>query len=106
MHKPNRKEPVLPVSQNVYVVLALPRPPENWSISDWYMEKICGVPFLARNLFNLQRAELDSLIVYSNEDSTELHKRLHEEKKISIKWDWTTDVMEVVKSTKNYYFFL
>lgn len=102
MHKPHNKETVFPVSQNIYAVLALPRPPENWSINDWYTEKICGVPFLVRNLFNLQRAELNSLIVYSNEDSTELHKRLHEEKKISIKWNWITDVMEVVKSTKDY----
>ena len=103
MQKPNHKESVSPVLQNVYAVLALPPPPNNWSINDWYTKKICGVSLLVRNILNLQLAELNSLILYSNKDSTELHKRLGEEKKISIKWDWTTDITEVTKSTKDYY---
>ena len=101
MQKPDYKEPDLMVSKNVCAVLTLPRPPENWSASDWYWEKICGIPFLMRNVFNLQRVGLNSLIIYSNETNAELYKRLCEEKKVSLKLSWTTDVMEVTKSTKD-----
>jgi len=101
MQKPNSKEPDLMVSKNVCAVLTLPRPPENRSASDWYWGGICGIPFLMRNVFNLQRVGLTSLIIYSNENNVELYKRICEEKKVSLKLSWTTDVMEVTKSTKN-----
>ncbi len=68
-------------SENVCAVLALPRPPEELSAIDWYWEKICGVPLLVRNIISLQRAGLNSLLIYHNGEGAELYKRLGEEKK-------------------------
>jgi len=89
-------------SENVCAVLALPRPPEELSAIDWYWEKICGVPLLVRNIISLQRAGLNSLLIYHNGEGAELYKRLGEEKKISIKLKWITDASEVIKSIENY----
>jgi hypothetical protein len=54
-----------------------------------------------RNVLNLQRVGLNSLIIYSDENNVELYQRLCEEKKIFLKLHWITDVTEVFKSTKN-----
>ena len=102
MHKLDLNESVSTVSENVCAVLALPRPPEELSAIDWYWEKICGVPLLVRNIISLQRAGLNSLLIYHNGEGAELYKRLGEEKKISIKLNWITDASEVIKSIENY----
>ena len=101
MHKLNPNKTVSTVLENVCTVLVLPSPPNNCSANDWYWRRICGVPFLMRNLFNLQRIGLNSLIIYSNENNAELYKRICEEKKISLKLNWTADVTEVTQSTKD-----
>ena len=75
-----------PKLKNVHWVnLDIANPPKNCSTYEWYWRGICGVPFLLRNIFNLQRAGLDSLLIYRNEDNIDLYKRLCEEKKISTK---------------------
>ena len=102
MHKPNPNKPVSTVWENVCAVLVLPSPPNNCSANDWYWRLICGVPFLMRNLFNLQRSGLNSLIIYSNENNAELYKRICEEKNISFKLNWTANVAEVTKLTNDY----
>ena len=102
MHKPNPNKPVATVLENVCAVLVLPSPPNNCSANDWYWRRICGVPFLMRNLFNLQRSGLNSLIIYSNENNAELYKLICEEKNISFKLNWTANVAEVTKLTNDY----
>ena len=102
MHKPNPNKPVATVLDKVFAVLVLPSPPNNCSANDWYWRRICGVPFLMRNLFNLQRIGLNSLIIYSNENNAELYKRICEEKNISFKLNWTENVTEVTKLTNDY----
>ena len=102
MHKPNPNKTVSMVLENICTVLVLPSPPNNCFANDWYWRRICGVPFLMRNVFNLQRIGLNSLVIYSNENNSELYKRLCEEKNISLKLSWVTDVTEVTKLTNNY----
>ena len=102
MHKLNPNKTVSTVLENVCTVLVLPSPPNNCSANDWYWRRICGVPFLMRNVFNLQRIGLNSLVIYSNENNPELYKRLCEEKNISLKLSWVTDVTEVTKLTNDY----
>ncbi len=101
MHKLDHEDSVPTVSGNVCAVLVLPCPFLELSAIDWYWKKICGVPLLVRNIINLQRAGLDSLFIYDDVDGAELYKRLCEEKRISIKLKWITDVSEVIKSAEN-----
>ena len=89
-------------SENTCVVLPLSRPPSNWSMVDWYWKKICGIPFLLRNIFNLQRSGVNSLIIYSNTENTALHKKLLKVNKLTLKLTFETNITEVVRATKNY----
>ena len=102
MFKLDSKKPVLTVSEKVYAVLPLSPPAINWSTIDWYWKKICGIPFLMRNIINIQRAGIDSLIIYDNTDNTSLYRRLCKEKKITIKLTFETDIEKVIKVTKDY----
>ena len=86
MFKLDSKKPVLTVSEKVHGVLPLSPPATDWSTIDWYWKKICGIPFLMRNIINIQRAGIDSLIIYGNTDNTSLYRRLCKEKKITIKF--------------------
>ena len=89
-------------AENTCVVLPLSRPPSNWSMVDWYWKKICGIPFLLRNIFNLQRSGVNSLIIYSNTENTALHKKLLKVNKLTLKLTFETNITEVVRATKNY----
>ena len=102
MHKIDSNIPVSMASENSCVVLLLSRPPSNWSMVDWYWKKICGIPFLLRNVFNLQRSGVNSLIIYSNAENTALHKKLFKINKLTLKLTFETNITEVVKATKNY----
>ena len=102
MFKLDSKKPVLTVSEKVHAVLPLSPPATNWSTIDWYWKKICGIPFLMRNIINIQRAGIDSLIIYGNTDNTSLYRRLCKEKKITIKLTFETDIEKVIKVTKDY----
>ena len=102
MFKLDSKKPVLTVLEKVHAVLPLSPPATNWSTIDWYWKKICGIPFLMRNIINIQRAGIDSLIIYGNTDNTSLYRRLCKEKKITIKLTFETDVEKVIKVTKDY----
>ncbi|MDP7057856.1 MAG: hypothetical protein QF434_05655, partial [Nitrospinaceae bacterium] len=73
MDKIDHKDSVSTVSRNVCAVLVLPCSPSELSANDWYWKKICGVPLLVRNIINLQRAGLDSLLIYDNVDGAELY---------------------------------
>jgi len=102
MHKIDSNIPVSMASENTCVVLPLSRPPSNWSMVDWYWKKICGIPFLLRNIFNLQRSGVNSLIIYSNTENTALHKKLLKVNKLTLKLTFETNITEVVRATKNY----
>ncbi|HJO58526.1 MAG TPA: hypothetical protein QF772_09930, partial [Nitrospinaceae bacterium] len=52
-------------SEEVCAILALPRPPDTWSVADWYWKVVGGTPFLMRNVINLQRAGLNSIFIFS-----------------------------------------
>jgi phosphatidylglycerophosphate synthase len=83
-------------------VLPLSSPPTNWSAIDWYYKKICGVPFLKRNIINIQRAGADFLIIYSNTENTALYRRLYKESGISIKLIFESDIAKVIKVSNDY----
>jgi phosphatidylglycerophosphate synthase len=83
-------------------ILPLSPPPLNWSKVDWYLKKICGTPFLMRNVLTLQRAGINSIVIYSSENDTELCKRIFEEYKLNIKLTFETDVAALIESTKEF----
>ena len=89
-------------SENICVVLTLSRPSSNWSMVDWYWKKICGIPFLLRNIFSLQRSGVNTLIIFSDSENTALRKKLSMENKLTVKLTFKTNITEVVRATKNH----
>ena len=89
-------------SENICVVLTLSRPSSNWSMVDWYWKKICGIPFLLRNIFSVQRSGVNTLIIYSDSENTALRKKLSMENKLTVKLTFKTNITEVVRATKNH----
>ena len=89
-------------SENICVILTLSRPSSNWSMVDWYWKKICGIPFLLRNIFSLQRSGVNTLIIYSDSENTALRKKLFMENKLTVKLTFKTNITEVVRATKNH----
>ena len=89
-------------SENICVVLTLSPPSSNWSMVDWYWKKICGIPFLLRNIFSLQRSGVNTLIIYSDSENTALRKKLSMENKLTVKLTFKTNITEVVRATKNH----
>ncbi len=96
----NSNTPVLVDSKNTCAIIPLSLPPLSWSKTDWYLKKICGIPFLLRNVLTLQRAGVNSLIIYSNENDAELWKRTFEEYKLNIKLIFETDITALIEATK------
>ena len=89
-------------SENICVVLTLSPPSSNWSMVDWYWKKICGIPFLLRNILSLQRSGVNTLIIYSDSENTALRKKLSMENKLTVKLTFKTNITEVVRATKNH----
>jgi phosphatidylglycerophosphate synthase len=69
---------------------------------DWYWKKICGIPFLLRNIFSLQRSGVNTLIIYSDSENTALRKKVFMENKLTVKLTFKTNITEVVRATKNH----
>ena len=88
--------------KNTCAILPLSPPPLNWSNIDWYLKEICGIPFLLRNVLTLQRAGVNSLIIYSNENDAELWKRIFKKYKLNIKLTFETDIGVLTEATKKF----
>ena len=88
--------------KNTCAILPLSPPPLNWSKVDWYLKKICGIPFLMRNVLTLQRAGINYITICSSENDTELCKRIFEEHKLNIKLTFETDIAALIESTKEF----
>ena len=102
MRELDSKKSALTASNKVCVVLPLSSPDNSGSIADWYLKKICGIPFLIRNILNIQRAGIDSLIIYSGTENTSLYKRLCDEKKITAKLTFETNIRKIKQATENH----
>ena len=102
MQKLDSNKPSSKVSQNICVVLPLPHPPSAWSMINWYWRKICGIPFLLRNIFNLQRSGVESIIIYSDTENVGLYKNICKENKITAKVTLETNVKKVIRATENF----
>ena len=94
--------PVLVDPKNTCAILPLSPPPSNWSKVDWYFKEICGIPFLLRNVLTLQRAGVNSLIIYTNENDLKLLKRTFQKHKLKIKLIFETDIILLIEATKKF----
>lgn len=71
---------------------------------DWYWKEIAGVPFILRNILNIQRGGIDHLAVYSNKLNDFNKTRLtaiDNDPRVHLKLEWISEPKELVKSAKD-----
>ena len=81
-------------------VLFLQTPPTGVGLSDWYLKKITGVPFLMLNALNLQRGGVERLVVYYRNMTPEDRQRLQgigDDPRINIQLEWASDPQQLAE---------
>ena len=82
-------------------VLMLSPPPAKADIVDWYWRGIAGVPFLLRNILNIQRGGVEHLVLMTGNDykaADELHHRLLKDPRVTLKLDCLADSRELART--------
>ena len=75
-------------------VLFLQTPPSGVGLSDWYLKKITGVPFLLLNALNLQRGGVERLVVYYRNLEPADRQRLQgiaDDSRVHLQLEWASD---------------
>jgi phosphatidylglycerophosphate synthase len=78
-------------------------PPKNENRVDWYWRRVAGVPFLLRNVLNLQRGGISQLILFAGQDPTsasELHNRIIQDPRVTLQLDAMSDSKELKQATQ------
>jgi len=86
--------PEAPKSEKFQAVLLLAPPPAPWKTADWYWQPIAGVPFLLRNILNIQRGGAARLILYLHNHGTiyeELCRRVASDSRVRLPIQWIAD---------------
>ena len=80
-------------------VLVLPPPPENRDPKNWYRHHIAGVPFVLRNILNLQRGGVRNLIVFqkNNASSSNWIETLLKDPRLTLEPSWVSDSGQLVR---------
>ncbi len=81
-------------------VLFLSSPPKNENWGDWYWRRVAGVPFLLRNVLNIQRGGVSHLILFAGdtpEVAAELHNRIIHDPRVTLQLEWMSDSQQLPK---------
>ncbi|MEE9258850.1 MAG: CDP-alcohol phosphatidyltransferase family protein [Nitrospinaceae bacterium] len=97
-------EPKVTASKNNATtgILLLRPPPESWTMTDWYRFEIAGVPFLLRNIINLQRGGLKRIVIYSHrghEIDEDFRRRIAGDPRVASEPDWVSDPAQLAGLT-------
>jgi phosphatidylglycerophosphate synthase len=84
-------------------VLFLSPPPNNENPADWYWRRVAGVPFVLRNILNIQRGGVTQLILFAGHDpksADELRDRILSDPRVTLKLDGVADSLELQRATE------
>ena len=84
------------------VVLVLSHPPAPWGITDWYWKEIAGVPFLLRNILNIQQAGARRLMLFADNNGErldELCRRVKNDARVHLQLECHSKPEELVADT-------
>lgn len=86
--------------QGHLAVLFLSLPSKDVDCVEWYWRKIAGVPFLLRNILNIQRGGVERLVLVTGENANagdELLHRLLMDPRVTLKLDALTDSVQLAE---------
>lgn len=90
-------------NKGALAVLFLSSPPKNKNRVDWYWRRVAGVPFLLRNVLNLQRGGVSRLILFISNDpqaAAELHSRIIQDPRVTLQLDVMSDSAELKRAAQ------
>ena len=103
MLKNSENSLVLTQNKSPLAVLFLPPPPKNENREDWYWRRVAGVPFLLRNVFNIQRGGIAHLILFAGNDpksAAELYNRIIQDPRVTLQLEYIADSQELKQVTQ------
>jgi phosphatidylglycerophosphate synthase len=83
-------------------ILFLSPPAGKGEFVDWYWRKIAGVPFLLRNILNIQRGGVERIALMTGKNfkaADELSHRLLNDPRVTLKLDWPSDYGQLAEIT-------
>lgn len=83
-----------PDNKKLFAVMYFSNPPAPWKAEDWYWTKVAGVPFLLRNILNLQKGGITNLILSIGKLEslgTEWSRRISEDSRIRLNLNWVSE---------------
>ncbi len=86
--------PAITEKKGLIAVLFLSPPAGSGDFVDWYWRAIAGVPFLLRNILNIQRGGVERLVLITGKNpgaAGELCDRLNEDPRVTLKLDRPSD---------------
>ncbi len=84
-------------SKDWTAVLFLPAPAPSKSLQDWYGKNIAGLPFLLRNILNIQRGGIRHLVVYGSEPMETLRQKIAGDPRVDLNLNWAADSGQLLK---------
>lgn len=102
MLKNSENSPTSAQDLGVLAVLFLPSPSVNENPVDWYWKRLAGVPFLLRNILNIQRGGVQNLVLFLGDDpkaAAELHRRISQDPRVTLKLHWLSDPNELMQKS-------
>ncbi len=84
-------------NKNPLMVMFLSHPPDSGKTEDWYWTNVAGVPFLLRNLLNIQKAGGRELILSASPSAqAQLAKRIGQDARVELNLEWISDPKQIL----------
>lgn len=99
MFKDSENSPAPAQKRGALAVLFLSPPPANGNPVDWYWRKIAGLPFLLRNILNIQRGGIGRLVLFMGdapETANELLRRLNQDPRVTLQLVCPSDAHQLM----------
>jgi phosphatidylglycerophosphate synthase len=100
----NSENSLVPAQNKGFLaVLFLSPPPNNENLVDWYWRRVAGVPFLLRNVLNIQRGGVSHLILFAGNEPksvAKLHNRISQDPRVTLQLEHISDSQELRQATQ------
>ncbi len=95
----------VPENNNAHGILILPNPPSPFKAENWYWNQIADVPFLLRNILNIQQGGMKRLVLFEEKSGPaieELCLKARNDSRVTVKLECVSENRKQQKSKQKY----